>query len=217
MARTKTKERARARILDDQEISDVWRALDRARDRLPKCFPALIRVLLLTGQRRGEVVGATWQEIKLSDKTWDIPAERRSKGGPTTVPLTEPVLALLGAPRKRGYIFTVNGSDIAFSGFSDAQRKLHKAIAELRKEEGRNPMPQWQLHDLRRTAHAAVKVPSDLAERVVGHAKQGVRGTYDRHHYLDEKRDALEKLAAEVGRIIDPPPSNVVQLEASRR
>ena len=57
-----------------------------------------------------------------------------------------------------------------------------------------------------------VGVRPDISERVLGHVITGVEGTYDRHSYADEKRDALEKLAVMIERILNPPPSNVEAL-----
>ena len=53
-------------------------------------------------------------------------------------------------------------------------------------------------------------VPSDHAERVLGHAIGGVRKIYDRHEFYDEKKKALEMLSAQITAIVDPPPTNVV-------
>jgi integrase len=94
---------------------------------------------------------------------------------------------------------------IAFSGFSKAKTELDKTIAAIREREGRPPMPRWTLHDLRRTARSLMsraKVPTDHAERVLGHVIGGVRETYDRYEYLDEKRHALEQLARLVDWIV---------------
>jgi integrase len=60
-------------------------------------------------------------------------------------------------------------------------------------------VPHFHVHDLRRTARttlAALKVPSVIAEKCLNHKVKGVEGTYDRHDYFDERRDALKKLAA---------------------
>ena len=79
-------------------------------------------------------------------------------------------------------------------------------------------MPNWRLHDLRRTARSLMsraKVPKDHAERVIGHVIGGVRETYDRYEYLDEKRDVFAALAALVSRILNPI-ANVEEL-ATRR
>ena len=59
-------------------------------------------------------------------------------------------------------------------------------------------------------------VRPDISERVLGHIIAGVEGTYDRHSYADEKRDALEKLAQMVERILEPLPSNVASFDGRR-
>ena len=77
---------------------------------------------------------------------------------------------------------------------------------------GIEPIPNWALHDLRRTAKtlmARAGVRPDISERVLGHVIAGVEGTYDRHSYADEKRDALGKLSAMIERILNPLPPNV--------
>jgi integrase len=80
-------------------------------------------------------------------------------------------------------------------------------------------MPHWTFHDLRRTARSLLSragVRPDISERVMGHAIPGVEGVYDRHSYSDEKADALERLAALIGTIINPPEGNVVALPRRR-
>ena len=72
-----------------------------------------------------------------------------------------------------------------------------------------HPLPNWTLHDLRRTAKTLMVragVRPDISERVLGHVIAGVEGTYDRHSYADEKRDALEKLATIIERVLNPTP-----------
>ena len=216
MARTKPKERARKRVLSDEEIRDMWRALEVAK--VPSCFPAFVRTLLLVAARREEVSCMSWDEV--DGDTWTIPAERgdqqghktADKTGDKVVPLTQAVLALLGEPEKRGYVFSTTGGKLAFSGFSKAEATLDKKIAELRKANGRNPMPRWRIHDLRRTARSLMSragVPPDIGERVVGHVIPGVRGVYDRHSYFNEKKDALEQLAGLIDEIVTSKPPDV--------
>jgi integrase len=211
MARTKPAERARKRYLADDELRDVWRALDTAA--APACYPPYVRALLLTAQRRDEVARMTWLEIE-SD-TWVIPAERYKTGVENVVPLTDAVLSLLGKPQKTGFVFSSTDGELPFSGFSKAKRALDKAVAGMRKEEKRKTMPHWTLHDLRRTARSLMSragVSADVGERVLGHKIGGVRGVYDRHEYVAEKRDALQRLAVLVERILNPPAGNVVNL-----
>ena len=95
-------------------------------------------------------------------------------------------------------------------------------LAAMRKEAldcGDDPdkvsLAPWRLHDLRRTAKTLMSragVRPDVSERVLGHVIAGVEGVYDRHAYVEEKRIALEKLAAEIDRIINPPANNVVRI-----
>ena len=201
MARTKPAERARQRMLDDDELREVWYALDAAE--APACYPAYIRALLLTAQRRDEVARMGWWEIK--GDTWIIPSDRYPTGVENVVPLTDAVVKLLGEPQKRGFVFSSTKGKLPFSGFSKAKAAFDKAIAQHRKAKKRPQMSHWTLHDLRRTARSLMSragVSSDIAERVLGHKIAGVRGVYDRHQYVAEKRDALERLAALVAQII---------------
>ena len=207
-------ERARKRTLDDDEIRDVWKALDTAF--VPSCFPPLVRALLLTAQRRDEVSCMDWSEVE--GGLWAIPADRHKTGaeaGDKLVPLTPAVLELLGKPQKKGFVFSTTNGAKPFSGFSKPKRALDEAIAELRTFDKRKPMPPWVLHDLRRTARSLMSragVLADIAERALGHAIPGVRGVYDRHTFLDEKKDALERLARLVAQILKPPAGNVIAL-----
>jgi integrase len=214
MARTKPKERARSRVLSDQEIRDVWRALNTAR--VPKPYPAMVRTMLLTCQRRDEVSRMAWLEV--DGDIWEIPAARYKTGQPNAVPLTKIVREFIGLKKSGPFVFTSDGRH-PFSGFSKAKAQLDAEIARIRKEEGREPMPGWRLHDLRRTGRSLMSragVSADIAERVLGHVIGGVRGTYDRHSYLAEKRDALERLDALIERILNPT-SRVVRLPRAQR
>ncbi len=203
----------RERALTEQEIRDVWRALDVAN--VPASYPALVRMLLLTAARREEVAGMAWREVE--DDVWVIPAARHKTGektGDKLLPLTPAVLALLGKA-KGGHVFSA--TDKPFQAFSRSKGLLDQKITELREADGRGPMPQWQLHDLRRTARTIMSkagVPWDHAERVVGHAIPGIRGVYDKYEYLPEKRDALERLAKLVDEIVRgaaPTPAHVMR------
>lgn len=124
------------------------------------------------------------------------------------------------------YVFstTTSGGQLdgakPFSGFSKAKKDLDRAIAKIRKAEGRAPMKQWQLHDLRRTGRSLMsraKVDADHAERCMGHVIGGVRETYDRYEYLDEKRKAFEALASMVDMILNPPANNVISFAEAKQ
>src|SRR6266851_9797454 len=112
---------------------------------------------------------------------------------------------VLGSAPNQSTTFSVPTSKLCFS---KAKRALNAEIAANRKKSGQDDMPRWTLHDLRRTGRSLIsraKVPSDHAERVLGHVIGGVRETYDRYEYLDEKRDALARLSALVKEIVGRP------------
>lgn len=210
MARTKPKEHARARTLEDDEIRDVWKALDEWKGK--PCYPRFVKSLLLCATRRNESAFMHASEIE-GDK-WTIPADRYKNKLDHVVPLSMQARALIG-DKPSGFIFSTTDGKKGFSGFSKAKRELDKEIARIRKAAGRKKMERWTLHDLRRTARTLMsraKVSDDHAERCLGHVIPGVRGTYDRHAYLDEKRDAFERLAGLVDMILKPPAGNVVAL-----
>ena len=202
MARTKPRERIRDRVLDDQEIRDLWNALDQLGAEAPGCYPRLVRALLLTGQRRGSVAQIHSDEINGTE--WLIPASKMKGKRPHLVPLAPDVQELMGG--LRGFLFSTNGGRTPFVDLSRPKAALDKKIAELRKQDGRKPMAAWVHHDLRRTARSILSryASPDTAERVLGHVIPGVRGVYDHHAYADEKAAALERLAAHVHAVVHP-------------
>jgi integrase len=217
MARTKAKERARKRMLADDEIRDVWAGLATIKD--PACYPAFVKMLLLTATRRNET--AAMNTTELDGDLWTIPGERYKTKLDHVIPLSAMAREMIGelkpakASKNASFIFSTTEGEKAFSGFSKAKRELDKAIADIRAQAGREPMPNWTLHDLRRTARSLMsraKVPTDHAERALGHVIGGVRETYDRWEYAAEKRDAFEALAAMVASILNPPANNVTPL-----
>lgn len=219
MARTKPKERSRKRVLADDEIRDLWTVLDAGTE--PACFAPYVKCLLLTATRRNE--SAMMHSAEIEGDLWTIPGARYKNKLDHVVPLTSEAVALIGekpatVKKNAWFIFSTTNGAKAFSGFSKSKAELDKAIGAIRAADGREPMAKWTLHDLRRTARSLMsraKVPTDHAERALGHVMGGVRETYDRYEYLDEKRAAFEALAALVSRILNPS-ANVEEL-ASRR
>jgi integrase len=99
-------DRARTRVLDNEELRDLWAALDMVKASSPT-FAALVRMLLLSGQRREEVAGMTWEEIGRDD-VWEIAAERYKTGKPHAVPLSAAARAIIGESGT-GLVFTTDG------------------------------------------------------------------------------------------------------------
>jgi integrase len=213
MARTKPKERSRKRILDDDEIRDVWAALDKFEG--ADCYPAYVKTLLLTATRRNE--SSDMHSDEIVGDLWTIPGARYKTKLDHVIPLTDMARQCIG--NRSGFIFSTTNGEIAFSGFSKAKAELDRLTAEARKKAGRPAMPRWTLHDLRRTGRSLMsraKVATDHAERALGHVMGGVRETYDRYEYLEEKRAAFKALEGLVRMILTPAADNVTHLHMGR-
>lgn len=186
--------KARDRWLSDSELARVWTHTAACH----RCFGPIIRLLILTGQRREEVTGLHWEELDRVAGEWRLPAERTKNGEPSTVPLNALAIAELDLvargekwPR-RGRIFPTS-SGAGFTAYSKGKAKLDRLIAA--DEEGF--IPAWRLHDLRRTLATGFQrlgVRFEVTEAVLNHvggSRSGVAGVYQRHDWRDEKRDAL--------------------------
>jgi integrase len=198
MRRSNAKERARARILDDNEIRLIWRAAEAN-----GTFGGFIRLLLLTAQRRDKIARLRWNDLT-ADGSWIIKTESREKGNAGELALPQIALDIISAqPRIAGnpYVFAGRGDLPIHPG-----KRKEDFAAKL------PPMPNWTLHDLRRTARSLMSragIRPDVAERVLGHVMGGVEGVYDRHTYREEKAHALRMLAGLIGNIVRPEAAKV--------
>jgi integrase len=215
--RANPKQRMRVRTLSDDEIRAVWLELREA-----GTFGALVKTLLLTAQRRDEVAHMRYSEIG-ADRIWTIPAERYKTKRPNHVPLSKTAMTIIGAqPKIDGCDFVfASSAKTPFTDFARNKARLEEAVFAAMNQRAKKrakvePIPNWTLHDLRRTAKTLMVragVRPDISERVLGHVIPGVEGTYDRHSYADEKRDALEKLAIIIERILKPMLSSITALK----
>jgi integrase len=184
----------RDRTHTDAELTLILRASDS----FSYPFGPLIKLAILTGQRREEIAGMRWSELDLD--LWTIPRERAKNGVQHQVPLVPWARSILaGLSRMEGsdFVFTTTGQT-SVSGFSRAKQALDDVITELN---GGTPIPPWTLHDFRRSvasgmAKLGVQLP--VVERLLNHISGsfgGVAGVYQRHDFADEKRQALETWA----------------------
>jgi integrase len=206
MRRTNPKERARERILGDDEIRLIWKQAEAN-----GMFGAFVRVSLLTAQRRAKLTAMKWSDLDGSE--WIIPKELREKSNAGTLLLPKLALDIVNAQAKLGdnpHVFPGRGKK-PFIGYSKLKRAFDAKLPK-----GVHP---WTIHDLRRTARslmARAGVSSDHAERVMGHAIAGVEGVYDRHSYREEKAEALRRLAALVQNILQPTRGTVIKISRAR-
>jgi integrase len=223
---------ARDRVLRDDELRALWRATER----MGYPYGPLYRLLALTGLRLGEACGARWLEFDLGRREWTIPAERmkKVKGGakPFMVPLTDAVLEVLSSlPRFDSGDFLFSHSfgkaPLRPNLFSDPKERLDKIMLEelraIALERGKDPervtLPDFVNHDIRRSVRthlSALRIGEEVREAVLAHVRPGIKGVYDKHQYLDEKREALTLWNTRLRSIVEPPPANVVELRAAQ-
>lgn len=186
----------RDRVLTDVEAVKVWKAA--VADTTP--YGPIIRLLLLTGQRRDEVRGMTWFEIAPDLTTWTIPGERTKNGQPSVVPLSAPAQAILREQlakrreQRRGLVFPGEGGKVMFGNWSKSKTALDTATG----------VTGWRVHDLRRTVATGLQrlgVRLEVTEAVLNHvsgSRGGIVGIYQRHDWKAEKRTALDGWAAHI-------------------
>lgn len=236
--RPPTKEYARDRALSDDELRWFWAACET----IEWPFGPLAKLLLLTAQRRDEVAGMEWPEIDFAKKTWTIPRAKAKSNRAHEVQLSAAAIEVIRSlPRVGdGLVFTTTGGT-PVSGFSRAKRRLNAAMVKARRQSLGLPekdadlrkaigiadgkplpveIPDWILHDLRRTAAtgmARLNFPPHVVDKVLNHVSGTIRGVaavYNRFEYLDERRVALEAWGRHVTELFSPRPSSVVAIRA---
>jgi integrase len=191
-------------ILRSATEASAERGEGRSRDdRLARLGPAIglaIRLLLLTLARRNEVAGARWEEFDLQAKLWTIPSERAKARHLHVVPLTADMIAVLDAIRRlhphTDHLFPSSGPNEAHLDPHSITRAFARIVA-------RRKLGHGSPHDVRRSGATTLVGRYGVSRLVVGlllgHTpKEGaaVTSVYDRHSYIPEKRQALEKWEA---------------------
>ena len=191
----------RQRVLNDNEIRALW--FDFGKGDVSRRVWLGLRLLLVTGQRRGEVTRAKREEFDIQHKRWLIPAERRGKKKtaesrvPHLVPLSELALSVLNELIDEGGHSVWLLPSPLDSGKPIDERALTRAVAR----KGYS----WTVHDVRRTVRTRLSglgIPAVVAERVIGHELPDLLAVYDVHAYEAETRAALKKWAGELRRIL---------------
>jgi integrase len=169
-------------------------------------FGQLFKLLLVTGQRRGEVGGMKWGEI--GDEGWLLPNERAKKGKGHLVPLSSLAKEILSdTPQIGEYIFR-SRKDQPLQGWSNAKERADELAG----------IAEWHVHDLRRTFATTTRslgVDRLVVSKLLNHAEAGTTKIYDRYAADPEKTAAMERWANRLREIISgAPTSNVVQMKS---
>jgi integrase len=195
------KEIARDRVLNDEELAQVILAARKMGH-----YGGIVELLALTGQRREEVARIMRDELDLARRIWTLPKSRTKNAKAHVVHLSEQSMDVLVRAGKGGpLVFSMLGTK-PFNEFSRAKRRLDQLSGVTR----------WRLHDLRRTCvsgMARLGIAPHVADKILNHqtgAISGVAAVYQRHEFIAERREALERWGAHVARIVAGPPSEVL-------
>jgi integrase len=193
---------SRERVLIEAELAELWAALGDDQ------FGDIVRLLILTAQRREEIGGLRWSEVDLERRLLVWGPERTKNRRLHELPLSTAARAILDRqPRRKGRDLVFGYGPGPFSGWSDCKAALEERLLAARSSANRRakPLPDWRLHDLRRTAATIMAdklgVLPHIIEAVLNHVsghRAGVAGVYNRARYEAEMRDALERWAEHV-------------------
>lgn len=199
-------QKARERILTPEELKAIWHACEGT-------FGTIVRLLILTGQRKLEIGNLLWDYVNIDNSTITLPAAVTKNGREHTFPIGLMAGKEIAQTSKRAPFLFVSGrnrtptasstspaplSVISYNGYTYHLKQLQKA----------SKTKDWTLHDLRRTyvsIHSQIGTPIVVAEKLVNHVSgtfAGVRGIYDRYSYAKEMRDAVVAYEAHIQRIV---------------
>ena len=187
------REVSRDRVLTDEELA----AIIVAARQMQSPYGGIIELLALTGQRRNEVARLRWDELDEKTRTWSIPGSRTKNKRTHIVHLSEQAWGVIDARPKGTFVFATGGEK-PFSAFA----KGKEAIDEL------CGVSSWRVHDLRRTVvsgMARLGIPPHVADKILNHQAgtiSGVAAVYQRHEFLAERKEALDRWGDHVARFI---------------
>jgi len=198
----------RDRLLADAELKALWLVTEGEAEP----WRTSLQLLILTGQRREEVLQADWSEFDLKGTLWTIPAARVKNKQTHLVPLAPEVVRILKKTPEQDRIGRLFNSGTGPA--SRAAKRIRDAMPE--------GTPAWRWHDIRRTVATGMQrlgIRLEVTEAVLNHvsgSRGGIVGVYQRHDWAEEKRTALGAWAKEVDRIAagrTPDAFNVVALK----
>lgn len=213
-------EKSRERYLELHELEKVFTVLKQHQIQFTRDNYLAFALLLILGVRKNELIASRWDEFDFQQQRWLLPAERTKTSTAIYIPLSPTVIDWLMELKVRAC-----GSDYLFPSRRASKRReyissdtLNHALAKMfgqKVDSNKQPTPDYigqagvshfTIHDLRRTCRsllASIGIQSHVAERCLNHKLKGVEGIYNRHDYLDERRDALNQLSDLLAPIIN--------------
>lgn len=191
----------RDRALSTAELNKLFAALNAKAGGVSQHVVAAVKLLLMLACRKSELIAAKVAEFDLDEAVWRLPDERSKNGHGIDIPLPPQAVTiireLVDLSCNTGYLFPAVKQQTRMQPFlsdSTINAALNKHVRPTLAKQGVEP---FTVHDLRRTARTLLSglTTPHIAERCLNHTIAGVQGTYDRHDYYEERKEALEKLA----------------------
>jgi integrase len=208
--RSPAQEQRRDRVLTTDEIRALWHGLDGAK-MMAEGTKLALKLQLVTGQRKAEIVTAAWEEIDLTDKWWTIPPEKAKNKMAHRVPLSPLALELLQAAKN-----ITGDSPWIVPSPRAGKHVTPESIDHALRRPGLEPLGfSFVPHDLRRTAAShmtGMGISRLVVSKILNHVERGITAVYDRHSYDLEKRQALDAWAHKLKSIIEDVETNVIPL-----
>jgi integrase len=211
---------SRSRVLTEAQLVEVWRAC------LDDDYGRIVKLLILTAQRKSEIGNLDYREINTSDRLIELQPTRTKNGRAHLIPLSDEALAILkSASRRKDRDFVFGRGAGGFSGWSRAKADLDKRIRSARKDaRSREPIAPWVIHDIRRSVvthlHERGFAQPHVVEAIVNHVsghQAGVAGVYNKAVYLAERRRALDMWSDHIAALTAGRESNVVALPSAAK
>ncbi|MBI4828089.1 MAG: integrase arm-type DNA-binding domain-containing protein [Nitrospinae bacterium] len=209
-------ENKRKRFLSEKEVRMFWHGLTKAS--MTEASRLALKLLLVTGQRKGELLKASWSEIEFDSNVWTIPEEHSKNKHPHRVLLSPMALDLLTAVKTES-----GDSPLLFPSPRDKLKPMGVTSMDhaLRRNLGVLEMKDFTPHDLRRTFATLVKYPGEhrksFIKKVLNHREKTATDTYDLYEYDDDKRKMLNAWSRQLQAMIGQAGGGAVELKSLRK
>ena len=204
--------KCRDRVLSSSEVKKLWRVLEGDAVRMTPGVRLCLNLILVTAQRRAEVVSATWSDIDMATGWWTIPEEVAKNKLAHRVPISPVAKSLFKKAKQLS-----GDSGFVFPNPSGKRHIRADAISKaVRRNEAVFQIDHFAPHDLRRTAAshmASAGTPRLTIGKILNHVESGVTAVYDRHSYDQEKRKALNAWGRKLESITTGRKAKVIELK----
>ena len=199
---------SRDRVLSDDELRIIWHVAQE----FPSPFGDIVSLLILTGQRLGEVSALRREYIDFEQQIVTLPAAIVKNNTSHVFPLSDMACELIKTFKNSvGYLFPAKTGDGCYIGYNKAKGRFEKACNAVLAKQFKDDdaaLKHWTLHDLRRTfstIHARIGTPPHVTEALLNHktgTRTPIQRVYDRHTYLPEMRGAINKYTLHLAQVI---------------